>query len=91
MTTYPLLSIITFLPIVAALIMAVFLRGNDAAAASNARWLALVGVVGAGLVILTADAWGRRRSRFERGGAPVDAEATPLNTPADLEAFAKGL
>ena len=42
MTTYPLLSIITFLPIVAAAIMAVFLRGNDAAAARNARWLALV-------------------------------------------------
>ena len=41
-TTYPLLSIITFLPIVAALIMAVFLRGNDEAAARNAKWLALV-------------------------------------------------
>ncbi|MBV0892250.1 NADH-quinone oxidoreductase subunit M [Paracoccus sp. Z118] len=37
-----LLSIITFLPIVAALIMAVFLRGNDEAAARNAKWLALV-------------------------------------------------
>ena len=42
MTTYPLLSIITFLPIVAALIMAVFLRGTDEAAARNAKWLALV-------------------------------------------------
>ena len=29
MTTYPLLSIITFLPIVAALILALFLRGED--------------------------------------------------------------
>ena len=31
MTTYPLLSIITFLPIVAGLILALFLRGNDEA------------------------------------------------------------
>lgn len=37
-----LLSIITFLPIVAAIIMALFLRGQDAAAARNARWLALL-------------------------------------------------
>lgn len=37
-----LLSIITFLPIVAAGIMALFLRGEDAAAARNAKWLALL-------------------------------------------------
>ena len=37
-----LLSIITFLPIVAAGIMAVFLRGQDEAAARNAKWLALI-------------------------------------------------
>ncbi|WP_323716880.1 NADH-quinone oxidoreductase subunit M [Paracoccus aminovorans] len=37
-----LLSIITFLPIVAAIIMALFLRGQDAAAARNAKWLALL-------------------------------------------------
>ncbi len=36
-----LLSIITFLPAVAALIMALFLRGEDMAAQKNARWLAL--------------------------------------------------
>ncbi len=36
-----LLSIITFLPLVAALILAVFLRGSDAAAQGNARWVAL--------------------------------------------------
>jgi NADH-quinone oxidoreductase subunit M len=36
-----LLSIITFLPAVAALIMALFLRGEDLAAQKNARWLAL--------------------------------------------------
>ena len=36
-----LLSIITFIPAVAAVILALFLRGNDAAAARNARWLAL--------------------------------------------------
>jgi NADH-quinone oxidoreductase subunit M len=36
-----LLSIITFLPLVAALILALFLRGEDAAAQSAAKWLAL--------------------------------------------------
>lgn len=37
-----LLSIITFLPIVAALILALFLRGEDQAAQTNAKWLALI-------------------------------------------------
>ncbi|HMO09197.1 MAG TPA: NADH-quinone oxidoreductase subunit M [Paracoccaceae bacterium] len=37
-----LLSIITFLPAVAAAILALFLRGDDAAAARNARWVALI-------------------------------------------------
>ncbi len=37
-----LLSIITFTPAVAAAILAVFLRGEDAAAQSNAKWVALV-------------------------------------------------
>ena len=37
-----LLSIVTFLPLVAAVIMAFFLRGNDAAAQRNAKWLALI-------------------------------------------------
>ncbi|MCI2398035.1 NADH-quinone oxidoreductase subunit M [Aliiroseovarius subalbicans] len=36
-----LLSIITFLPLVAAVILALFLRGDDAAAQRNAKWLAL--------------------------------------------------
>lgn len=40
-----LLSIITFLPIVAAAILALFLRGDDAAAARNAKWLALIATV----------------------------------------------
>ncbi len=37
-----LLSIITFLPALAAVILAVFLRGDDAAAQGNAKWLALI-------------------------------------------------
>ncbi|MCI5039175.1 MAG: NADH-quinone oxidoreductase subunit M [Donghicola eburneus] len=37
-----LLSIVTFLPLVAAIVLAVFLRGNDEAAQRNAKWLALV-------------------------------------------------
>ena len=36
-----LLSVITFIPAVAAVILALFLRGNDASAGRNARWLAL--------------------------------------------------
>ena len=37
-----LLSIVTFLPAIAALILALFLRGDDAAAQGNAKWLALI-------------------------------------------------
>ncbi len=37
-----LLSIITFIPAVAAAILALFLRGDDAAAQRNAKWLALL-------------------------------------------------
>ena len=37
-----ILSIITFLPAVAAAILALFLRGDDEAANRNARWLALI-------------------------------------------------
>jgi len=37
-----LLSIVTFMPLLAALILAVFLRGDDAAARRNAKWLALI-------------------------------------------------
>ena len=36
-----LLSIITFLPLVAAVILALFMRGDDAAARNGAKWLAL--------------------------------------------------
>ncbi|MFO6465941.1 NADH-quinone oxidoreductase subunit M [Jannaschia sp. KMU-145] len=36
-----LLSIVTFIPLIAALIMAPFLRGDDTSAQSNAKWLAL--------------------------------------------------
>ncbi len=37
-----LLSIITFTPLVAAVILALFLRGDDPAAQRNAKWLALI-------------------------------------------------
>ncbi|MEM7489403.1 MAG: NADH-quinone oxidoreductase subunit M, partial [Pseudomonadota bacterium] len=37
-----LLSIVTFAPLIAALILAVFLRGDDEAAQRNAKWLALL-------------------------------------------------
>ena len=36
-----LLSIVTFLPAIAALIMAIFLRGNDEFANRNAKWIAM--------------------------------------------------
>ncbi|HBZ45682.1 MAG TPA: NADH-quinone oxidoreductase subunit M [Maritimibacter sp.] len=47
-----LLSIITFLPMVAALILALFLRGDDAAAGRNAKWLALAATVATFLISL---------------------------------------
>ncbi|WP_138469682.1 NADH-quinone oxidoreductase subunit M [Poseidonocella sp. HB161398] len=37
-----LLSIVTFMPTLAAVILAVFLRGNDEAAQRNAKWVALI-------------------------------------------------
>ena len=37
-----LLSIVTFLPALAAAILALFLRGGDAAADRNAKWLAMI-------------------------------------------------
>ncbi len=40
-----LLSIITFLPLVAAAILALFLRGDDAAASQNAKWLAMFATI----------------------------------------------
>jgi len=40
-----LLSIITFLPLVAAAILALFLRGDDAAARQNAKWLAMFATI----------------------------------------------
>ena len=47
-----LLSIITFIPAVAAVIMALFLRGDDAAAQQNAKWLALLATAATFLVSL---------------------------------------
>ena len=47
-----LLSIITFIPLVAAAILALFLRGDDEAARRNARWLALLATSATFLVSL---------------------------------------
>jgi len=47
-----LLSIIIFIPAVAAAIMALFLRGNDAAAQANAKWLALLATLATAAVSL---------------------------------------
>ncbi len=47
-----LLSIITFLPLVAAAILALFLRGDDEAAQKNAKWLALIATSATFLVSL---------------------------------------
>ncbi|MEM6939820.1 MAG: NADH-quinone oxidoreductase subunit M [Pseudomonadota bacterium] len=47
-----LLSIITFLPSFAALILAVFLRGDDPAAQRNAKWLAMISTVATFLISL---------------------------------------
>ena len=37
-----ILSIVTFIPALAAAVMALFLRGEDAAAQQNAKWIALL-------------------------------------------------
>ncbi|MCF1709574.1 NADH-quinone oxidoreductase subunit M [Tabrizicola sp. J26] len=47
-----LLSIITFIPLVAAVIMALFLRGDDPAAQRNAKWLALLATTATFLISL---------------------------------------
>ena len=47
-----LLSIITFIPLVAAVILALFLRGDDEAARRNAKWLALLATSATFLVSL---------------------------------------
>ncbi|MBK5935025.1 NADH dehydrogenase subunit M [Rhodovulum imhoffii] len=47
-----LLSIVTFIPLIAALILLVFLRGEDEAAQRNAKWLALVATSATFLVSL---------------------------------------
>jgi NADH-quinone oxidoreductase subunit M len=47
-----LLSLITFLPAVAAVVLALFLRGNDAAAQRNAKWLALIATTATLLISL---------------------------------------
>src|SRR5258705_5621892 len=41
MTTWPILSVVTFLPAVGAILVYVLARGNDEAANRNARWIAL--------------------------------------------------
>src|SRR6201986_2225942 len=41
MTTWPVLSVVTFLPLVGAILIYVMARGGDEAAARNARWIAL--------------------------------------------------
>ena len=47
------LSIITFIPAVAAAVLALFLRGDDAAAQRNAKWVALLATAATFLVSLT--------------------------------------
>jgi NADH-quinone oxidoreductase subunit M len=47
-----LLSIVTFLPLVAAAILAAFLRGDDEAANLNAKWLALTATTATFLISL---------------------------------------
>ncbi|PZQ99267.1 MAG: NADH-quinone oxidoreductase subunit M [Cereibacter sphaeroides] len=47
-----LLSIITFIPLVAAAILALFLRGDDLAAQRNAKWVALVATTATFLISL---------------------------------------
>ncbi len=47
-----LLSIVTFIPLLAAAILALFLRGDDASAQRNAKWVAMIATVATFLVSL---------------------------------------
>jgi len=47
-----ILSIVTFIPALAALILVVFLRGDDAAAQRNAKWVAMFATAATFLVSL---------------------------------------
>ncbi len=47
-----LLSIVTYIPLLAALILAVFLRGSDDGAQRNAKWVAIIATVATFLVSL---------------------------------------
>src|SRR6056297_2502034 len=69
-----LISIVVFLPLVAALILAFFLKGDDAAARRNAKWLALIATSATFLVAVPALRFRSGQSRFPvRGGAGVAA------------------
>ena len=65
MFAFPLLSIVTFAPLVGALIILLFVRGDDADAQKNVRWGALFATTGTFLLSLII--WGR----FEYGTAEL--------------------
>ena len=44
MTTWPILSVVTFLPVVGAFLMYIS-RGDDEAARRNSRWIALTSLI----------------------------------------------
>lgn len=46
----------------------------------------VLGFLGASVMLLTANWWTPRRSRFERGSAPVAAEAAPLDVWKAMDA-----
>ncbi len=65
MFAFPLLSIVTFAPLVGALIILLFVRGDDVDAQKNVRWGALFATTGTFLLSLVV--W----SRFEYGTADL--------------------
>ncbi|MEM1373830.1 MAG: NADH-quinone oxidoreductase subunit M [Pseudomonadota bacterium] len=70
-----LLSILTFIPLLAALILAVFLRGDDEAAQRNAKWLAVTATGATFLVALIL--WGAFDPAMD-GFQFVEERAWPL-------------
>ncbi len=89
-----LLSIITFLPIVAALILALFLRGEDEAAARNAKWLALAATTATFIVscfvLVGLQPAGyrlpvRRRPRLDHGPALQDGRGRDFDPVRDAD------
>ena len=85
MTTWPILSVVTFLPVVGALVI-YLTRGDDEAARRNARWIALwTTLVTFAVSLILVWRFDRRASRISssskrRTGSPAASPITWAST-----------